>query len=50
MSPILLSVDLMGVEPITPILQGSVASIGMQAQFANYLYRNLDIFNHRFMR
>ena len=26
------SVDLMGVEPITPILQGSVASIGMQAQ------------------
>lgn len=26
------SVDLMGVEPIAPILQGSVASIGMQAQ------------------
>ena len=25
-------VDLIGVEPITPILQGSVASIGMQAQ------------------
>ena len=24
-------VDLIGVEPITPILQGSVASIGMQA-------------------
>jgi len=23
----------MGVEPITPILQGSVATIGMQAQF-----------------
>ena len=32
MSPFLLSVDLMGVEPIAPILQGSVASIGMQAQ------------------
>ena len=31
MSPFLLSVDLVGVEPITPILQGSVASIGMQA-------------------
>ena len=26
------SVDLMGVEPITPILQGSVASSGMQAR------------------
>lgn len=32
MSPNLLSVDLMGVEPIAPILQGSVASIGIQAQ------------------
>ncbi len=26
------SVDRMGIEPITPILQGSVASIGMQAR------------------
>ena len=27
-----MSVDLKGVEPIAPILQGSVAPIGMQAQ------------------
>ena len=30
------TVDLMGVEPIAPILQGSVASIGMQARVRLY--------------
>lgn len=29
------TVDLMGVEPITPILQGSVAASGMEAQNTN---------------
>ena len=36
------SVDLIGVEPITPILQGSVASIGMQAQLVKRSVRELN--------
>jgi hypothetical protein len=36
------SVDLIGVEPITPILQGSVASIGMQAHFIKRSVRELN--------
>ena len=36
------SVDLIGVEPITPILQGSVASIGMQAQLIERSVRELN--------
>ena len=34
--------DLIGVEPITPILQGSVASIGMQAQLVERSVRELN--------
>ena len=36
------SVDLIGVEPITPILQGSVASIGMQAHLDKRSVRELN--------
>jgi len=42
--PIKLSVDLKGVEPIAPILQGSVAPIGMQAQFKRSVRESNPIF------
>ena len=45
------TVDLMGVEPIAPILQGSVASIGMQARVESRVQRresrDRNAFQHR---